>query len=335
MKGFWDLFSEVVLKGMCCYCGACKAFCENIRYVDERPTADECYDCGMCYNVCPRTYLDFESMERRFFGDVRRDEAIGYYRRILAGRTLDEDVKKVCQDGGITTTLLIHLIESGFVDACVVATSEDWIPIPYLARSRDEIIRSAGSKYTQCPSVSILGKALDKGLRVAFVGLPCHVQAVRKLQSSDYDFNGEIALVVGLFCMETFDTKRFFEFVRGLGVKDVRKFDIKKGKFIVEGEERKEVPVKDMKGIMREACKYCTDFTAELADISVGSVGSKDGWNTVVLRSEAGERVFEDFLRSGRVEVDEVGEKGLNAIRKLADMKKSSAKRKVNIGVLR
>jgi coenzyme F420 hydrogenase subunit beta len=42
-------------------------------------------------------------------------------------------------------------------------------------------------------------------------------------------------------------------------------------------------------------CHYCGDFTARFADISVGSVGSKKGYSTVIVRSKAGEKLVKNF----------------------------------------
>ncbi len=325
-RSYWDLFTEVVLRDLCCYCGACGAFCENIAYEREIPIARECYDCGMCYDVCPRTEFKLDELEEKFFNTRREDELLGYYRKILCARSLDENIKSVCQDGGITTAFLCYLLEKGEIDACIVAKAENWIPQPLIAKSKKDVLSSAGSKYTQCPSISALGKALDDGLRVAVVGLPCHILATRKIQSSDYSFNGEIVVTIGLFCMETFDTNKFFEYLGELGIKlnDVKKFDIKKGKFMIElyNQEVKEIPIKDMKHLIRNSCRICCDFSAELADLSVGSVGSPTGWNTVIIRSEIGEKLFDNFIKEYNVEIKEITEKGLNAVRKLAEMKK-------------
>ncbi len=334
-KSFSDLMSDVILEDICCYCGACGAFCENVFYENETPYAKNCFDCGMCYDVCPRTEINVESLEKKFLNGVREDETLGFYREIICARTLDEEIRGVCQDGGFTTTLLVHLLEEGIVDACIVAKSYDWNPQPFIAKSRKDILESAGSKYTQCPSLLALGKALDEGLRVAFVGLPCHIQAVRKLQDLDYAFNGEIVLTVGLFCMETFNSSKFFRYLEEIGIDldSVRRFDIKKGKFIVEGDGRREIPIKDMKHLMRDGCRVCLDFSAELADVSVGSVGSPNGWNTVILRSEKALDVFEGI--KDKVEVKNIGEKGLNALRKLAEMKKSENMKNLKASIVR
>jgi coenzyme F420 hydrogenase subunit beta len=35
----------------------------------------------------------------------------------------------------------------------------------------------------------------------------------------------------------------------------------------------------------------CRDFDAELADVSIGSVGSPNGYSTVIIRTEKGEEI--------------------------------------------
>ncbi|MBN1455231.1 MAG: Coenzyme F420 hydrogenase/dehydrogenase, beta subunit C-terminal domain, partial [Methanomicrobia archaeon] len=47
------------------------------------------------------------------------------------------------------------------------------------------------------------------------------------------------------------------------------------------------------------------DYTAELADISVGSVGSEPGWSTVLTRTAPGEHLLLGARAKGYVEVTE------------------------------
>ena len=49
-----------------------------------------------------------------------------------------------------------------------------------------------------------------------------------------------------------------------------------------------------------QGCGPCFDFASELADISVGSVGSSDGWSTVLTRTDAGEKLYSSALAAGR-----------------------------------
>ncbi|MFX1466737.1 MAG: Coenzyme F420 hydrogenase/dehydrogenase, beta subunit C-terminal domain, partial [Promethearchaeota archaeon] len=72
----------------------------------------------------------------------------------------------------------------------------------------------------------------------------------------------------------------------------------------------------------REACHYCVDLTSELADISVGSIGSASGWSTTIVRTNIGEKIFENAVKEGYLRINE---KPINVeiVEKLSKRKKS------------
>jgi predicted transcriptional regulator len=47
------------------------------------------------------------------------------------------------------------------------------------------------------------------------------------------------------------------------------------------------------------SCGVCTDFTDELADISVGGAYPLEGWSTVIVRTKAGEEFFNKAVEEG------------------------------------
>ena len=326
MNPFEELEVDIILSGKCCYCGACGAFCKYgyIRYENEIPVAENCKHCGTCYDVCPVNYFSVPKTEIEVFGERRKDEIMGYYREILAGRATDDAIKSVAQDGGAVTALLSYMLESGVIDSAVVCGKDEfWNPIPIVATNKEDLLTSTGSKYTQCPILLGVKKAIDMGKEsIAMVGLPCHVKAIRNAQKIGLD-SGKVNVVLGLFCTETFSMESFKRKLEDVGVKieDVEKFDIKKGKLMVwvKG-ELKTIPLKELKDAERSACKYCTDFTAEFADISFGSVGSEDGWTTIIIRSEKGEEIVKGAVEQGYLEVQRIS--NVEAIRKLASRKK-------------
>ena len=331
-----NLEAEVIYNGLCCYCGSCGAFCkEYITYENELPvTKKKCYEiCGACYDFCPRTFFAPFVIERAVFGGIRTDNLLGYYQgEILTARATDEAVRKVAQDGGVVSALLAYLLEQGEIDAAVVSKiSEKWEPEPFVATKTEDILAAAGSKYTQCPSVLGVGDAFEQGYEnIALVGLPCHIQGMRKVQLSK-GFNvgaDRVKLLIGLFCTETFDMKMLKKKLEELGtsIDEVEKFDIRKGSFIVytkSGEEIK-TPVKKMRDYAREACNYCYDFAAEFADVSVGSIGSEDGWSTGIIRSEAGKDVVKQAEEAGLIETKKLPEEHIQEIRNLASFKKQA-----------
>ncbi len=61
--------------------------------------------------------------------------------------------------------------------------------------------------------------------------------------------------------------------------------------------------VRAFENVVREGCSFCDDFLSRLADISIGSVGSPDGYSTVIVRSERGKRLL-DATEFSQAEVD-------------------------------
>ena len=56
-----------------------------------------------------------------------------------------------------------------------------------------------------------------------------------------------------------------------------------------------------MENYQRPECQHCGDFSAELADISCGGVGTR-GWTIIVIRTKRGEEIWKDFQKSGTIE---------------------------------
>jgi coenzyme F420 hydrogenase subunit beta len=326
--GFGELEHDVLKDELCCFCGTCVAFCPKIEQKDDRPELIA-YDplCGLCYAYCPRSFLDVPFIEKKIFGRERSDEPLGIYKKAVSAKASNADITEVAQDGGVVTALLAQALESGLID-CAVCTGrdDDWRPVPRIATSVQEIIDCAGTKYTISPSVVGVQMAIDEGYeKIGFVGTPCQIQALRKIQLLDepYEFGQEkIALLVGLFCMENFNYERLMngliEGSFGLKPQDVRKFEIQKGMLrAVTKDGTSEVPLAETDEYVWKGCGPCFDFTAELADISVGSVGSRAGWSTALIRTELGERVYNDALKAGAFEETEVSERGLALVEKL------------------
>jgi coenzyme F420 hydrogenase subunit beta len=59
--------------------------------------------------------------------------------------------------------------------------------------------------------------------------------------------------------------------------------------------------------LARPACLVCPDFSAEFSDLSFGGLGSRDGYTTVVIRSEQGRDLYVRALEDGYIEEREYG----------------------------
>ncbi len=308
--GFGELEHDVIKKELCCYCGNCIAFCPKIDREGNRPELVD-YDplCGLCYAYCPRTMLDMPGMAKRVFGRERReDEPLGIYRKAASARAVKAGAR--AQDGGVATALLIGALEAGIIDCAVVTDRDDkWRGIPKVATTAEEIAAAAGTKYTITPTVTGVQMAMDMGKKkIGFVGTPCQIQALRKVQllEEPYAFGQEkIALLVGLFCMENFEHELLFphlvEGKFGFKAEEVDKFEIQKGMFGSSPGRRPGGPLEETDDyVWKGAAPASTSPRARRR--LVGSVGSRAGWSTVSppRGTDAGARSTNPPWRRGR-----------------------------------
>ncbi len=300
-----------------------------------------CTACGLCYNRCPQFTFILDDAER-IFGKRPDFEGVGIFKNAYSGRSEITEIRKNSQDGGTVTTLLVSLLESGFIDGAVVTGTgaEPWNPEPYVARTRKEVIDHSGSIYSPSSVLKGLGDAVDhyniKNLCV--VGTPCQVESLRRLKIADIGtskYSSRVKLIIGLFCMESFPYENIIEIVEerlGLNIGDVSKFDIEKGDFIVHTAKNEgKIPVKELKKFMCSSCEVCIDFAAELADISIGSVGAPAGQNSIITRTSIGEEAFQKVVKEGKIESKPLSKvkPGLKLIEKLSNMKKRERKEEI------
>jgi coenzyme F420 hydrogenase subunit beta len=260
-------------------------------------------------------------MEEEFLCGANDDD-LGVNREMLAAKSSVEG-----QDGGMVTSILQRGIETGLLDGAIVAQKDERLGAKAaLVDEAASILQAKGTKYVRVSVIASLLEALEKGKRrIAVVGTPCQMRTVRKLQRQGYfqeRFSDAQIFLIGLFCFESFDYEslksRVIELF-GIDLDRSEKMQIARGKFIIAAEGKEySCRVRDLGDAVRAGCGFCGDLVSRLADISIGSIGSEDGYSTVIVRSEQGERLLN---------AAQFDRKGINRedIAKLAAIKKKNA----------
>ena len=328
MKTFFDLKQEVLVSGKCHGCGGCVTFCTAVNYgaielgennIPRYRSVEKCVDCGLCYLICPAIENNQAEIKRQARWSAPAGRIIG----IHSARVSDQYIRGRATDGGAVTGLLLHLFEKGHIDGAIVTQQNNGNRKPLLATTRDEIIRSAGTSFdnaanmaqlgdsysTYSPSIQAMSDLMRNGLRrIAFIGTPCQIKAVRKMQSMNIVPSDAIKFCFGLFCNSNYNLNWqkivTFEEVEGTDIGELAKINIKDD-FVLKFKDgtAKHIPLEKMDEFKRPACTYCREFSAEYADISFGGAGSDEGWTTVVTRTPLGRAVFADALGSSLEEM--------------------------------
>jgi coenzyme F420 hydrogenase subunit beta len=345
---FKQMMNEVVAFGSCCECGTCVLVCPHnvIDYIDSKPQQvakkngafdfcgiSEGIGCDVCAQVCPRLGIrEFDMRDAVHPMEPGVYEGMfGRYRRVVAARCKDPEILARCQDGGVVTAILCHGLREGIFDGACVSAADETLPAapkPKVVTTVEEAIGSASSWYTYCPNDLALADAERMGLKkVCFVGVPCQITPVRKIQLADAGYldNGRkkdkhierqtkflkgfgeiVDFTVGLLCTEVFTYEGLMvqkiQEEMGIPLTDVKKFNVK-GKVLVYKKDGEvvEMSLHKSQEYARPECHHCGDFTAELSDISCGGVACMD-WTITVLRSARGEALFDDMVARGLLE---------------------------------
>jgi len=340
-KTFNDLKTEVIDTEKCVSCGTCEAVCpvNVIELQDNAPAlVGNCIECGICYANCPAVSFDEPEMEERIFGRTRKqnETLTGIYQEVYAARATSDEIHEKAQDGGVVTALLTQFLNDDGDGVIVAGLEKDkiWVPSPVIAKTREEVIKAAGTKYTPSPTLVGVKKAVkdEKLGNIAVVGTTCQMRGLSLAMMGTMKnkrIADSVALKIGLFCMETFNYDSFMKYLKDKEVDPgrVTKFEIKNGRFYAwDGEERlHRAKLSRVKPLIRPVCNHCTDFTSEFSDISVGNVESPAGYSTVLIRNEKGKKILEAAIKSGLIEAEPIAdfEKGDTLVHKLAEMKKS------------
>ena len=324
-----ELYEEVINTGLCTGCAGCVIACphEVIGYkheegnykpfhLEEDLGLDNCghgeKGCTSCTRACPRFRTWEPDADMHLFGKTREDsEMYGQYQQLLLVRAADDKVHELGQDGGFVSAMLIWLMKHDYIDAALTSFLEgdgsSWKALPGIARTPEDVMRAAGSRYTYSANTLALKQAQEEGLsRLALVGMSCQSSVLPIMWKRKVGKIGKPFLFnIGLLCSKTFDDAIFEElFLAKYGLKkeEMVKMNIK-GAFQIWMKDGSfhEIDLKECHQWTREGCKTCPDFAAEHADISTGGIGEDNAWTLCVVRTDLGVEVMNRMIADGSV----------------------------------
>ena len=115
---------------------------------------------------------------------------------------------------GITTRIGEKLLESGAVDAVLTMApdpDDKWKPVPVIVTRAEGMAQVRGMRMGYAPLLALLEPAKAAGhKRVAIIGIPCQVHALRALEAS---LGFERLYVIGTPCSDNTTTANFHEFL--------------------------------------------------------------------------------------------------------------------------
>jgi coenzyme F420 hydrogenase subunit beta len=288
------------------------------------PPRHFCTDCGVsrtaqpkrCAQACQFIQPDYPALERAVHGRARRlpapgqagdDELFfGPHQRMLQA-ALNAPLAGA-QWTGITTRIAEKLLLAGEVDAVIAMAphpDDPWRPMPVVVTRAEDMARCRGMRMGYAPLIALVEPALAQGYkRLAVIGIPCQIYALRALQPElEREHGLQKLFVIGTPCSDNTTTERFHEFLALITPEPENVTYLEfRADYHVEirmrsGEVRAlpflSLPLSQLPpDFFPMTCRTCVDYTNVLSDITVGYMGGQ-GQQWLLVRNERGQHLLQ------------------------------------------
>ncbi len=329
---------------LCSGCGACAAIAPKAIDMQVsgagflRPRQTETLTPDQDHRIadaCPGLGLQLSP------GDRSEHMLWGPYISVYSGHATDATLRHQASSGGALSALLIHLLESGTVDRVLQTGADPDLPIGnrnVLNEAQAEVFASAGSRYAPSAPLAAIAPLLDTDLRIAFVGKPCDVAALRALARTDPRINQRFPYMLSFFCAGVPSLNGAREVLNRL---DVTEQELSSFRYRgdgwpgfatatkANGEQARMSYADSWGGVLSRhvqfRCKICPDGTGTFADVVCADAweadargypvfGERDGISLVMSRTEKGENLINAARSAGKLTVSQFDIDTLNTI---------------------
>ncbi|MEG6508893.1 Coenzyme F420 hydrogenase/dehydrogenase, beta subunit C-terminal domain [Methyloligella sp. 2.7D] len=334
--------SDVVQRGLCVGCGGCAVACGSVTM---RLNESGAYEASLeevgpveraeLGAVCPFSDAapDETAIAEELFGKSgqAQDPRTGYYLSLNAGRVADTETVTDSSSGGLTSWLLIQLLERGMIDGVIHVGEgrEEGRLFDYcVSTSTEELLQRRKSQYYSTELSAALRAVRGDGKRYALVGVPCFIKAARLLAKSDPVLSEQLGYFLGLVCghLKSSGFAELMAWQVGVSPDELARVDFRHkvpdqpanryefGALRRGSSDWRYATSLTMLGgnwghalFQLRACDFCDDIFAETADVCFGDAWvdrfAKDwrGTNIVVCRNPELQAIFEEGLRSSEI----------------------------------
>lgn len=352
-----ETIRKTVQDGLCTGCGTCIGVCPTsaIRMIEVNGVytpfiQKNCVQCGLCVKVCPGCSVDFEELNKFFLGKKKNDWLVGNYFGCYTGHATDYNIRFSSSSGGLVTALLVLALNEHFIDGAVVTKMSSLNPLRpevFIAKTTDEIVNASGSKYCPVPVNAIISKLLKQDGKYAVVGLPCHIEGLRKAEFINQKLAEKIFLHFGLICNHTptFSATDYLIRKTGAAKENVARLDYRGSGWpgsmsinLISG-EKKLVKQFDCHYwghafqfyFCSPRCLLCCDKPCTLSDIAFGDAwnlsSDKIGESIVITRNNIADELLQEAVKHKKITLKHVSSRDVIVSQALSMVRKRQTAR--------
>lgn len=308
----------------CVGCGACTLVQSGKMKLNEfgefKPFFDETNNPEELDAVCPflSPKLNEDTLAKNLFHEhAKYNKFIGYNIKSYAGYIKSENIRENGTSGGFGTWIGLKLLSEGLIDGVIHArkvdpAANDGIFFDYkISRTPKEISDGSKTRYHVLEISKVMNQVRQKEGRYLFIGVPCFVKAVRRLQKIDSIINSRIVFCVSLVCghYKSVNWTRSLAWGAGLNPQKLKEVEYRvKGpkidtrSYVFRGISNDGDSVQkdtalilggkfNAGAMMLNACNYCDDVVGETSDLTVGDAWipkydtDRQGTNLLIVRN--------------------------------------------------
>ncbi len=271
---------------------------------------------------------------------------------VIAGWSTNENLHFKASSGGVITQLLVALLRYGMIDAVLHVKQDDEAPtrtIACLSNTEEDIIKATGSRYAPCSLFEHLSEILSSNNRIAVVGKPCDIAALKQYMKLYPNETENIKYTFSMMCMGLPSHNATIELVKKMNMEPAEVADVRyrgygwPGYATVtdkNGKVRKCTYIQSWGAVLGRQtlfrCKLCPNGFGEFADITCGDAWhcnneepsfdcAENGRSFIFIRSEKGKYLVDRAVKEGLLEIEPYD------LREMPLIQKSQYQRKVNL----
>ena len=317
-----------------------------------------CTGCGLCESIAPKGHIQVElnlsgylrprtilpltpAIENQIAAVCpgvtvqHRTSIKGYHPiwgpliKVRTGHAVDPEIRKQGSSGGVISALLTHLLESGKVDFVAQIATSQQNPLAnelQISRTREDVIRAAGSRYAPSAPLRTLRDLLATGQKFAFVGKPCDIAALRRYSEFNEDIKTQVPYMLSFMCAGIPSMRGTYEVLEKLGADRTKLTSFRyRGdgwpgmtRAVQTDGQSFEMDYNTSWGTilgkhLQFRCKICPDGTGEFADVVCADAwygkdgypdfAEHDGRSLVLSRTQTGEALIQTAIENKTINV--------------------------------
>lgn len=331
------VINSVTTNGFCTGCGLCEAIAP-VGHI-KMAMSSSGYLRPLVLKTLPNLAIDHISntcpgiVVRHLAGEKSYHPIWGPISSVQTGHAVDPEIRRQGSSGGVISALAAHLLMTRKVDFIAQIATSTKDPLAnelQISRSREDVIRAAGSRYSPSSPLCNLRELLATGERFAFIGKPCDIAALRQYAEINPAIKKQVPYMLSFMCAGVPSIHGTHEVIKVLGAEqsEVVSFRYRgdgwpgMARAIQKDGQFFEMDYNTSWGSilnrhLQFRCKICPDGTGEFADVVCADAWyGKDGYpdfteregrSLILTRSDIGNALVAAAIEAQSIRTETLG----------------------------